>query len=104
MATIIPTIGSCGNKITAGEKRLARIFESNLSSDCTCWYDIPTGEKQTHPDFIILDPQRGLLFIEVKDQYISKIKSANKTNTANSRTTKKDMNNVSPSIKTKKTT
>ncbi|MCQ3858591.1 nuclease-related domain-containing DEAD/DEAH box helicase [Klebsiella quasipneumoniae] len=79
MATIIPTIGSCGNKITAGEKRLARIFESNLSSDCTCWYDIPTGEKQTHPDFIILDPQRGLLFIEVKDWYISKIKSANKT-------------------------
>ncbi|EMI5804539.1 3'-5' exonuclease [Klebsiella aerogenes] len=79
MATIIPTIGSCGNKITAGEKRLARILESNLSGNCTCWYDIPTGEKQTHPDFIIMDPQRGLLFIEVKDWYVSKIKSANKT-------------------------
>lgn len=79
MATIIPTIGSCGNKITAGEKRLARILESNLSNNCTCWYDIPTGDKQVHPDFIILDPQRGLLFIEVKDWFITKIKSANKT-------------------------
>lgn len=79
MATIIPTIGSCSNKITAGEKRLARLLESNLSHDCLCWYDIPTGEKQLHPDFIILDPQKGLLFIEVKDWFVTKIKSVNKT-------------------------
>lgn len=79
MALIIPTIGSCGSKITAGEKRLARILESNLSHDSLCWYDIPTGEKQTHPDFIILDPLKGLLFIEVKDWFITKIRSANKT-------------------------
>lgn len=79
MATIIPSIGSCGDKITAGEKRLARLLESNLSDECLCWYDIPTGEKQIHPDFIILDPQKGILFIEVKDWFITKIKSANKT-------------------------
>ncbi|MFJ2976399.1 3'-5' exonuclease [Kluyvera sp. NPDC087067] len=79
MATIIPTIGSCGDKITAGEKRLARLLESNLNEDCLCWYDIPTGEKQEHPDFIILDPNKGLLFIEVKDWYVTKIKSANKS-------------------------
>lgn len=79
MALIIPTIGSCGSKITAGEKRLARILESNLSHESLCWYDIPTGEKQTHPDFIILDPQKGLLFIEVKDWFITRIREANKT-------------------------
>jgi hypothetical protein len=31
------------------------------------------GEKQNHPDFVILTPDKGLLFIEVKDWYITKI-------------------------------
>ncbi len=37
------------------------------------------GDKDDHPDFVILAPDKGLLFIEVKDWYITKIKSANKT-------------------------
>lgn len=79
MAIIIPTISSCSEKITAGEKRLARILEGGLSDKCTCWYDIPIGDKQHHPDFVILTPDKGLLFIEVKDWFVTKIKSANKT-------------------------
>lgn len=78
MAIIIPTISSCGEKITAGEKRLARILEGGLNDHCTCWYDTRMGEQQIHPDFVILTPDKGLLFIEVKDWYIKKIKSANK--------------------------
>lgn len=79
MAIIIPTISSCSNKITAGEKRLARLIEGGLNEQCTCWYDIPMGEKHTHPDFVILSPDKGMLFIEVKDWFITKIKSANKS-------------------------
>lgn len=79
MAIIIPTVSSCSDKITAGEKRLARILEGGLSDQCTCWYDTRMGEKQTHPDFVILSPEKGLLFLEVKDWFITKIKSANKT-------------------------
>lgn len=37
------------------------------------------GDKQEHPDFVILTPEKGLLFIEVKDWFITKIKSANKS-------------------------
>ena len=79
MAIIIPTISSCSEKITAGEKRLARLLEGGLSEQCTCWYDTRMGDKQEHPDFVILTPDKGLLFIEVKDWFITKIKSANKS-------------------------
>ena len=75
MAIIIPTISSCSEKITAGEKRLARLLEGGLSEQCTCWYDTRMGDRQEHPDFVILAPEKGLLFLEVKDWFISKIKS-----------------------------
>lgn len=39
-----------------------------------CWYDIPLGGKRRYPDFIILHPARGLLFLEVKDWKASSIK------------------------------
>ncbi|HGD3424210.1 TPA: 3'-5' exonuclease [Enterobacter hormaechei] len=79
MAMIIPTISSCSERIMAGEKRLARLLEGGLSEQCTCWYDTRMGDKDDHPDFVILSPDKGLLFIEVKDWFITKIKSANKT-------------------------
>lgn len=79
MAMIIPTISSCSERIMAGEKRLARLLEGGLSEQCTCWYDTRMGDKDDHPDFVILSPEKGLLFIEVKDWFITKIKSANKT-------------------------
>lgn len=79
MATIIPTINSCTGKMTAGEKRLSRILEGGLSDETLCWYDIPTGDKHSHPDFIILAPDSGILFIEVKDWFASRIKTVNKS-------------------------
>ncbi|EJL8851830.1 NERD domain-containing protein [Salmonella enterica subsp. enterica serovar Enteritidis] len=79
MAIIIPTVSSCSEKITAGEKRLARLLERGLSDSCTCWYDTPMGKQHSYPDFVILTPDKGILFIEVKDWFITKIKGANKT-------------------------
>ncbi len=77
MAEIIPSLSSCINKMTSGEKRFARRIEALLEDDYLCWYDIPLGKKRRYPDFIILHPQRGLLFIEIKDWKLDNIKSIN---------------------------
>jgi hypothetical protein len=64
--------------MTAGEKRLARRLEALLDDDYLCWYDIPVGRKNRYPDFIILHPARGLLFLEVKDWRLENIKKMSK--------------------------
>jgi hypothetical protein len=53
--------------MTAGERRFARVLESQLESDYLCWFEIPVGKRQRYTDFIILHPGRGLLLLEVKD-------------------------------------
>ena len=53
--------------MTSGEKRLAERLEQKLEDDYLLWYDVPIGPKQTHPDFVILHPRRGLLILETKD-------------------------------------
>lgn len=65
--------------MTAGEKRLARRLESLLDDDYLVWYDIPVGRKNRYPDFIVLHPARGLLFLEVKDWRLENIKKISKT-------------------------
>jgi hypothetical protein len=65
--------------MTPGEKRLARRLEALLDDDYLCWYDIPVGRKNRYPDFIILHPARGLLFLEVKDWRLENIKKISKT-------------------------
>src|SRR5690554_5086453 len=53
--------------MTAGERRVARRLEALLEDDYLVWYDIPIGRQRRYPDFIVLHPARGLLFLEVKD-------------------------------------
>ena len=67
MASLIPSLNSCLSRMTSGEKRFARRLESLLEDDYLCWYDIPLGAKRRYPDFIVLHPSRGILFLEVKD-------------------------------------
>ncbi|VAW74042.1 DNA helicase II related protein [hydrothermal vent metagenome] len=68
MAEIIPPLNQQTlSRMTAGEKRLARRLEALLEQDYLVWYDIPVGKNRRYPDFIILHPARGLLFLEVKD-------------------------------------
>ena len=67
MATLIPALGSCTGRMTAGERRLAQRLEQKLDADYLLWYDVPVGPKQSHPDFVVLHPRRGLLILEVKD-------------------------------------
>ena len=74
MATLIPSINSCVGKMTSGERRLARRLEVLLEEDYLCWFDIPLGNKRRYPDFIVLHPSRGILFLEVKDWKLASIK------------------------------
>lgn len=62
--------------MTSGEKRLAERLEQKLDGDYLMWYDVPVGPKQSHPDFVILHPRRGLLILEVKDWRLDTIHKA----------------------------
>ncbi|MEN9437568.1 MAG: hypothetical protein RIR09_2223, partial [Pseudomonadota bacterium] len=67
MATLIPSIGSCVSRMTSGERRLAERLEQKLDDDYWLWYDVPMGPRNTHPDFCVMHPRRGILVLEVKD-------------------------------------
>jgi hypothetical protein len=79
VAQLIPNLNTCLPRMTPGEKRLARRLEALLDDDYLCWYDIPVGRQRRYPDFIILHPARGLLFLEVKDWRLENIKKISKT-------------------------
>lgn len=80
MATLIPALGSCVSRMTSGERRLAERLEQKLDDDYRLWYDVPMGPRNTHPDFCILHPRRGILVLEVKDWKLSTILQADKQN------------------------
>ena len=64
--------------MNSGEKRFARRLVDKLEDDYLCWYDVPVGPRGLHPDFVVLNPRRGLLIVEVKDWKLETIKSADK--------------------------
>jgi len=76
MAILIPAIGSCASRMTSGERRLAERLEQKLDDDYLLWYDVPVGPKQSHPDFVVLHPRRGLLILETKDWKLETIRQA----------------------------
>ena len=76
MATLIPAIGSCVQRMTGGERRLAERLEQKLDDDYLLWYDVPVGPKQSHPDFVVMHPRRGLLILETKDWKLETIRQA----------------------------
>jgi hypothetical protein len=76
MAILIPSLGSCAGRMTSGERRLAERLEQKLDDDYLLWYDVPVGPKQSHPDFVLLHPRRGLLILETKDWKLETIQQA----------------------------
>ncbi len=64
---MIPAIGTCVSRMTGGERRLAQRLENKLEDDWLLWYDVPLGPRNVHPDFVVFNPRRGLLVLEVKD-------------------------------------
>lgn len=77
MAIIIPNINSSSTKMTRGERRFGQRLEQFLEDDYLCWFDVPVGNTRRYPDFIILHPGRGLLFLEIKDWKLSSIQAMN---------------------------
>ena len=75
MTTLIPSLSTCLSRMTTGEKRFAQRLEAKLEDDYLCWYDVPVGPANLHPDFIILHPKRGLIILEVKDWKLESIQS-----------------------------
>lgn len=67
MAKMMTSLALCAERMTPGERRVAQRLESHLGDDCLVWYDIPVGKQYRHPDFVIIDPSLGLIFLEVKD-------------------------------------
>jgi hypothetical protein len=61
--------------MTSGERRFARRLEALLEDDYLCWYDVPLGPRERHPDFVLLHPRRGLLVLEVKDWRLESLQS-----------------------------
>lgn len=80
MATLIPSMGSCVSRMTSGERRLAERLEQKLDDDYLLWYDVPMGPRNTHPDFCIMHPRRGILVLEVKDWKLSTVLQADRQN------------------------
>jgi len=78
MATLIPAMSSCVARMTGGERRVAERLEQKLDDDYLLWYDVPMGPRNTHPDFVVLHPRRGILVLEVKDWRLSTIQQADK--------------------------
>lgn len=76
MAILIPALSTCTSRMTPGERRFAERLERKLEDDYLLWYDIPVGPKQTHPDFVVIHPRRGVLILEVKDWKLSTIQRA----------------------------
>ncbi|RMH38198.1 MAG: DNA helicase II [Nitrospirae bacterium] len=78
MATLIPAFSSCRSRMQAGEKRFAQRIDTHLPDEWICWYDLPVGIRVRYSDFILLHPQHGLLFLEVKDWRPTTIHSIDK--------------------------
>jgi len=64
--------------MTSGERRLAERLEQMLDDDYRLWYDVPVGPQQTHPDFVLIHPRRGILILEAKDWRLDTIQAASK--------------------------
>ncbi len=78
MATIIPSLNQCRARMTGGEARLAQRLEAKLEDDYLLWYDVPIGGTGRHPDFLVFNPRRGILILEVKDWHRDTIHSIDK--------------------------
>lgn len=79
MATLIPSLSSCLNRMTRGERRFAERLQDKLEEDYLIWYDVPVGPKALLPDFIVFHPRRGILVLEVKDWRVDTIRSISRT-------------------------
>lgn len=66
MATLIPAIGACLSRMTAGEKRFAYRLEQKLEDDYLCWYDVSIDERTQCPELDMTNGTESLLAEKMK--------------------------------------
>ena len=62
----------------AGERSVLQQLKRCLPDDYIVWHDIPVGPLQRQPDFVVFNPRRGVLVLEVKHWKLPSIQSANR--------------------------
>ena len=72
MARMIPESLGAAPSATPGEARLFRLLQSGLGDETLAWFDVPVRGR--HADFVVLDPRRGLLVLEVKDWRLDQVR------------------------------
>lgn len=76
MARMIPTSIERLSETTAGERKVFKILKKTLPDDAIVRYEMLVGERDYRPDYVIIDPTKGVTIIEVKDFGIEKITKA----------------------------
>lgn len=79
MATFLSAPSGAGSRANQSERRFADRLAQFLEDDYFCWYDVPVGPQHQHPDFLILNPRRGILILEVKDWKLDQIREVSPT-------------------------
>jgi serine/threonine protein kinase len=78
MAYIIPSLDQIRHSnANDGELQVAETLQEKLPQDVFAWFNPSIPPQNLEPDFLVLDPGRGLLVIEVKDWHIDTIQEAN---------------------------
>ncbi len=78
MATLNPSLDDLRHSsATDGERLVAEILQRNLGDDCLIWFSPKIPPSNLEPDFVVLDPGKGLLVLEVKDWKIETVVEAN---------------------------
>ena len=76
MAFMIPSSLKNQPDTTAGERRLFELFRTALPDSCVVRYEVLLGERHYRPDYILVDANRGVLVVEVKDWGVNSIARA----------------------------
>lgn len=76
MALMIPSTLEHMPDTTAGERKLFGILRRHLPDTSIVRYEVLLGERDRRPDYIVIDPDRGIAIIEIKDWGIGNITKA----------------------------
>lgn len=77
MATFPQGFDAINKRCNTGERKVLHALKRCLEDDYCVWHNVPLGPKGRQPDFVILNPRRGVLLLEVKDWKLTTLRGAN---------------------------
>lgn len=77
MALFIPEVLS-ERATTSGERKVFGLLKKVMTNPrVIVRYEVLLGEREFRPDFMVMDPERGVVIIEVKDWSLDRVEKAN---------------------------